>query len=81
MDGILNLNKPRGMTSHVVVARVRAVARQREVGHAGTLDPMATGVLLLCLGRATRLTEYLMDSPKLYRARVRLGITLSLIHI
>ncbi len=75
MDGILNLNKPRGMTSHDVVARVRAVARQREVGHAGTLDPMATGVLLLCLGRATRLAEYLMDSPKLYRARVRLGIT------
>lgn len=75
MDGILNLNKPRGLTSHDVVARVRAVARQREVGHAGTLDPMATGVLLLCLGRATRLAEYLMDSPKLYRARIRLGIT------
>ncbi len=75
MDGILNLNKPRGLTSHDVVARVRSVARQREVGHAGTLDPMATGVLLLCLGRATRLAEYLMDSPKLYRARVRLGIT------
>lgn len=75
MDGILNLNKPRGLTSHDVVARVRAIARQKEVGHAGTLDPMATGVLLLCLGRATRLAEYLMDSPKLYRARVRLGIT------
>ncbi|MCX7854458.1 MAG: tRNA pseudouridine(55) synthase TruB [Anaerolineae bacterium] len=75
MDGILNLNKPRGLTSHDVVARVRAVAQQREVGHAGTLDPMATGVLLLCLGRATRLAEYLMDSPKLYRARVRLGVT------
>ncbi|MCS7179015.1 MAG: tRNA pseudouridine(55) synthase TruB [Anaerolineae bacterium] len=75
MDGILNLNKPRGLTSHDVVARVRAVARQREVGHAGTLDPMATGVLLLCLGRATRLAEYLMHSPKLYRARIRLGIT------
>ncbi|MGB9776288.1 MAG: tRNA pseudouridine(55) synthase TruB [Anaerolineae bacterium] len=74
MDGILNLNKPRGLTSHDVVERVRAVARQREVGHAGTLDPMATGVLLLCLGRATRLAEYLMDSPKLYRARVRLGV-------
>ncbi len=75
MDGILNLNKPRGLTSHDVVARVRAVARQQGVGHAGTLDPMATGVLLLCLGRATRLAEYLMDSPKLYRARVRLGVT------
>jgi tRNA pseudouridine55 synthase len=74
MDGILNLNKPRGLTSHDIVARVRAVARQREVGHAGALDPMATGVLLLCLGRATRLAEYLIDSPKLYRARVRLGV-------
>lgn len=74
MDGILNINKPRGMTSHDVVDRVRAVARQREVGHAGTLDPLATGVLLLCLGQATRLTEYLMDSPKEYRARIRLGI-------
>ncbi len=75
MDGILNLNKPRGLTSHDVVARVRSITRQREVGHAGTLDPMATGVLLLCLGRATRLAEYLMDSPKLYRARIRLGVT------
>lgn len=74
MDGILNLNKPRGMTSHDVVARVRAIARQQEVGHAGTLDPLATGVLLLCLGRATRLAEYLTDSPKEYRARIRLGI-------
>ncbi len=75
MDGILNLNKPRGLTSHDVVDRVRMVAGQRRVGHAGTLDPMATGVLLICLGRATRLAEYLMASPKTYRARVRLGIT------
>jgi tRNA pseudouridine55 synthase len=74
MDGILNLDKPKGMTSHDVVDRVRAVARQRRVGHAGTLDPMATGVLLVCLGRATRLAEYLMASPKTYRARIRLGI-------
>lgn len=75
MDGLLNLNKPRGLTSHDVVDRVRAIARQREVGHAGTLDPMATGVLLICLGRATRLAEFLINSPKQYRARVRLGIT------
>ncbi|HHH41182.1 MAG TPA: tRNA pseudouridine(55) synthase TruB [Chloroflexi bacterium] len=75
MDGILNLNKPAGLTSHDVVDRVRAVARQRKVGHAGTLDPMATGVLLVCLGRATRVAEYLMASPKTYRARVRLGVT------
>lgn len=73
MDGILNINKPRGLTSRDVVARVRVIARQREVGHAGTLDPMATGVLLLCLGQATRLAEYLINSLKAYRARVRLG--------
>ncbi len=74
IDGILNLDKPQGLTSHDVVDRVRVVADQRRVGHAGTLDPMATGVLLVCLGRATRVTEYLMASPKVYRARVRLGV-------
>ncbi len=74
VHGILNLAKPGGLTSHDVVKRVRAVARQRRVGHAGTLDPMATGVLLVCLGRATRLIEYLQASPKRYRARLRLGV-------
>ncbi|MBN1953930.1 MAG: tRNA pseudouridine(55) synthase TruB [Anaerolineae bacterium] len=73
MNGILNLDKPRRLTSHDVVNRVRQVARQRRVGHAGTLDPLATGVLVVCLGQATRLVEYLVDSPKQYRARVRLG--------
>jgi tRNA pseudouridine55 synthase len=75
MDGILNADKPRGLTSHDVVDRVRSVAGTRRVGHAGTLDPMATGVLLVCVGRATRVAEYLMASPKTYRARVRLGVT------
>lgn len=75
MDGILNLNKPYGLTSHDVVDRIRRLAGQRQVGHAGTLDPLATGVLLVCLGSATRLAEFLMDSPKLYRAHVRLGVT------
>ena len=74
-DGILNLDKPRGPTSHDVVDRVRALTSVRRVGHAGTLDPMATGVLLVCIGRATRVTEYLMAGKKTYRARVRLGIT------
>lgn len=73
--GILNINKPSGMTSHDVVARVRKITGQRKVGHAGTLDPTATGVLLLCLGQATRVAEYLMASDKTYRARIRLGIT------
>ncbi len=73
-DGILNLDKPCGPTSHSVVARVRALTGIRRVGHAGTLDPLATGVLLVCIGRATRVTEYLMAGRKVYRARVRLGI-------
>jgi tRNA pseudouridine55 synthase len=74
ISGILNVNKPGGWTSHDVVARVRRIAGVRKVGHAGTLDPMATGVLLLCLGQATRISEYLMDSEKAYAARLRLGI-------
>jgi tRNA pseudouridine55 synthase len=74
-DGILNLNKPRGPTSHDMVDRVRKLTGIRRVGHAGTLDPMATGVLLVCIGRATRVSEYLMAGQKVYRARVRLGIT------
>jgi tRNA pseudouridine55 synthase len=72
-DGILNLNKPRGPTSHDIVGRVRRLTGIRRVGHAGTLDPMATGVLVLCLGKATRVVEYLMASRKAYTARVRLG--------
>jgi len=75
VDGILNINKPYGITSHDVVDRVRRLSGQRQVGHAGTLDPLATGVLLVCLGIATRLAEFLMDSPKLYRAHLRLGVT------
>jgi len=74
MDGILIVNKPQGWTSHDVVARVRQLTRQKRVGHAGTLDPMATGVLLVCLGRATRVVEYLITSDKKYRAVMRLGI-------
>ncbi len=75
VDGILNLDKLRGPTSHDVVNRVRALTGIRRVGHAGTLDPLATGVLLVCVGRATRVAEYLMAGRKVYRARVRLGIS------
>jgi len=74
MDGILVINKPLGWTSHDVVGRIRGLTLQKRVGHAGTLDPMATGVLLVCLGRATRVSEYLMASDKLYRAVMRLGV-------
>lgn len=75
VSGILNVDKPAGMTSHDVVARVRRMTGQRKVGHAGTLDPIATGVLLLCLGQATRVAEYLMAGRKQYRAVVRLGVS------
>jgi tRNA pseudouridine55 synthase len=75
LSGILNVDKPPGMTSHDVVDAVRRVAGQRKVGHAGTLDPMATGVLVICLGQATRVAEYLMAGRKRYRATVGLGMT------
>jgi tRNA pseudouridine55 synthase len=73
--GFLNIHKTQGMTSHDVVAKVRRGLKIRKVGHAGTLDPMATGVLVVCLGPATRLSEYIMQSTKRYRARVHLGVT------
>jgi tRNA pseudouridine55 synthase len=73
--GILNLNKPSGPTSHDVVARIRRASGVRRVGHAGTLDPAASGVLVVCLGQATRVVEYLVSSKKRYEATVRLGIT------
>jgi tRNA pseudouridine55 synthase len=69
------VDKPPEMTSHDVVDAVRRVAGQRKVGHAGTLDPMATGVLLVCLGQATRVSEYLMAGRKRYRATIVLGMT------
>ena len=73
--GILNINKPTGWTSHDVVAKVRGILGTRRVGHAGTLDPLATGVLVVCVGKATRVAEYLMASEKQYRAVIQLGIT------
>lgn len=73
IEGLLNVDKPGGLTSHDVVNRLRKVAGLRRIGHAGTLDPLATGVLLVCLGRATRLVEYLVGQPKTYTAVIRLG--------
>lgn len=73
--GFLNINKPLNMTSHDVVNRVRRAFGIKKVGHAGTLDPLATGVLVICVGGATRLSEYVMHQTKVYRAHVRLGIT------
>ena len=73
LSGILNVDKPAGLTSHDVVDVVRRLSGQRRVGHAGTLDPMATGVLLVCLGSGTRVAEYLVAGRKRYRAGIALG--------
>ena len=73
MDGVVVVDKPAGPTSHDVVERVRQLLRVRRAGHTGTLDPFATGVLPICLGKATRLARFLADSDKSYRASVRLG--------
>ncbi len=76
-EGVLVVDKPAGMTSHDVVDRVRRIAGTRRVGHTGTLDPAATGVLVLCLGRATRLVTALQAGRKTYAAVARLGVTTS----
>ncbi|MEO8436783.1 MAG: tRNA pseudouridine(55) synthase TruB [Pyrinomonadaceae bacterium] len=73
MDGVLIVDKPEGLTSHDVVARVRRILRVRRVGHTGTLDPFATGVLVLLLGRATRLAQFLNGAEKEYEATIRFG--------
>jgi tRNA pseudouridine55 synthase len=73
MDGVLLIDKPAGPTSHDVVARVRAVSGERAIGHTGTLDPLATGLLPLVLGRATRLSAHLTGGDKTYEATIRLG--------
>src|ERR671932_236188 len=73
MDGLLVIDKPAGWTSHDVVARARRVLREKRVGHTGTLDPFATGVLVLLVGRATRLAQFLSGAEKEYEATVRLG--------
>lgn len=73
MDGVLIVDKPEGLTSHDVVARVRRILGLRRVGHTGTLDPFATGVLILLLGRATRLAQFLSGAEKEYEATIRFG--------
>ncbi len=74
MDGVLNVLKPTGMTSHDVVDAVRRLVGQRRVGHTGTLDPGAAGVLVLVLGRATRIAEFLSEADKAYRFEVTFGV-------
>ena len=75
MDGILCVNKPQGFTSFDVVAKLRGMTKTRRIGHSGTLDPMATGVLPVLIGTATKACDLMPDQDKKYRARLRLGVT------
>jgi tRNA pseudouridine55 synthase len=75
VDGTLNINKPAGITSYKVVALVKRLCGERRVGHAGTLDPAASGVLPVCLGKATRTIEYFLELSKTYLADIELGVT------
>src|SRR5437660_9784843 len=73
VDGLLIIDKPEGLTSHDVVSRVRRILKIKRVGHTGTLDPFATGVLVVLTGRATRLAQFLSGAQKEYEAVVRFG--------
>lgn len=75
MDGVLNINKPIGITSFDVVRTIRKVSETKRVGHTGTLDPLATGVLPICLGKATKIVDYIMNGEKEYTTIMRLGLT------
>ncbi|MDA8096127.1 MAG: tRNA pseudouridine(55) synthase TruB [Clostridia bacterium] len=77
LEGTLNLIKPPGMTSHDVVGYVRRILGQKRVGHTGTLDPLAAGLLVICVGRATRISRFLTTSVKCYRAEVTFGVSTS----
>ncbi len=74
MDGIVIINKPQWYTSFDVVAKARKILNTKKIGHTGTLDPMATGVLVLCVGKATGLVDYLTSEDKIYRTTIKLGI-------
>lgn len=73
MEGILPLFKPKGMTSHDCVFKLRKILRMKRIGHTGTLDPEVDGVLPICLGRATKVAEYITDAGKVYEGEVTLG--------
>src|SRR5215471_6023381 len=75
LSGMLVIDKPEGMTSHDVVNRLRLRFKHTKIGHLGTLDPMATGVLPVCLGKATRIGRFVAASPKEYRGEIRLGFS------
>ncbi len=74
MEGVLLVDKPQGLTSHDVVYRLRRKLSMKKIGHAGTLDPMATGLLIMLIGKATRISQYLMSSDKVYEGEATLGV-------
>ena len=74
MNGVINLFKPRGMTSHDAVNILRRILKTKKIGHTGTLDPNASGVLPLCIGKGTRIVEYLLNLDKEYIGELTLGI-------
>lgn len=74
MDGVLNINKPAGITSFDVVRKIKILSHNKKVGHAGTLDPIASGVLPVCIGRATKFVDYIMKDEKVYLTQMKLGI-------
>lgn len=75
MNGLLLINKPSGLTSHDVVNRVRRILNTKEVGHSGTLDPLATGLMVLLIGEATKLSSYVTEGDKSYQVGIKLGVT------
>ncbi|MDR2602943.1 MAG: tRNA pseudouridine(55) synthase TruB [Puniceicoccales bacterium] len=75
LDGVLLVNKPRGITSHDVIAKLRYLLGIKKIGHVGTLDPMATGLLIVLIGRTTKISQYLIDLSKSYEGTMKLGIS------
>ncbi|HCL4549673.1 tRNA pseudouridine(55) synthase TruB [Clostridium botulinum] len=75
MDGVINVLKPKGITSFDVVRDIRKIAKIKKVGHTGTLDPLASGVLPVCIGKATKIVDYIMEGTKNYRVEMKLGTT------
>lgn len=75
LDGILAIHKEVGMTSHDVVFKLRKILKTKKVGHTGTLDPEVSGVLPICIGKATRVSDYVMESGKTYKAEVTIGVS------
>src|SRR6478609_4473300 len=75
MEGIIPLYKPKGMTSHDCVFKLRKILKMKRIGHTGTLDPDVTGVLPICIGKATKVAEYITDAGKMYEGEVTLGFS------